>query len=84
MHTGEVLVDDAGDLFGKHVVVAARIGALADGGEIVVSSVLQQIAEARGDIVFHSPRAVELRGIGGPQTVWSVDWRGYGSPSGVS
>ena len=27
MHTGEVLVDDDGDLFGKHVVVAARIGA---------------------------------------------------------
>ncbi len=84
MHTGEVLVDDEGDLFGKHVVVAARIGALAAGGEILVSSVLQQIAEARGDIVFHSPRAVELRGIGDPQTVWSVDWRGYGSPSGVS
>ena len=50
MHTGEVVIDDSGDLFGKHVVVAARIGALAVGGEILVSSLVRQIAEPRGDI----------------------------------
>jgi class 3 adenylate cyclase len=74
MHTGEVVVDDSGDLFGKHVVVAARIGALAKGGEILVSSLLRQIAEPRGDIVFHSPRVVELKGIDAAETVWAVDW----------
>jgi adenylate cyclase len=84
LHTGEVLVGDGGDLFGKHVVVAARIGELADGGEILVSSIVRQIAEPRGDIVFHTPRAVELRGIGGSETVWSVDWRRYGPTSGAS
>ena len=84
MHTGEVVADDSGDLFGKHVVVAARIGALAAGGEILVSSLVHQIAEPRGDITFHSPRTVELRGIGDSETVWSVDWAGYGPTSGVS
>lgn len=77
MHTGEVLVDDDGDLVGKHVVVAARIAALAEGGEILVSSLLQQIAEPRGDIPFVGPRNVELRGIGQVETVWAVDWRSF-------
>ncbi len=75
MHTGEVVMDDSGDLFGKHVVVAARIAALADGGEILVSSLVRQIAEPRGAVTFVSPRDVELRGISGVETVWTVNWR---------
>jgi adenylate cyclase len=81
VHTGEVVVDDDGDLFGKHVVVAARIGAIAQGGEILVSSLVREIAEPRGDISFVDPRAVQLRGIVDVETVWSVDWRQY-VPSG--
>jgi class 3 adenylate cyclase len=77
LHTGEVLVDDDGDLFGKHVVVAARIGALAEGGEILVSSLVRRIAEARGDLPFVASRAVELRGIEGVEVVSSVEWRGF-------
>ncbi|MDQ1449545.1 MAG: adenylate cyclase [Actinomycetota bacterium] len=77
VHTGEVVVDDDGDLFGKHVVVAARIGAIAQGGEILVSSLVREIAEPRGDISFVDPRAVQLRGIVDVETVWSVDWRQY-------
>jgi class 3 adenylate cyclase len=79
MHTGEVVVDDSGDLFGKHVVVAARIGDLAEGAEILVSSLVRDLTEPRGDIAFHSPRVVELRGVGRSERVWSVDWRGHGS-----
>ena len=75
MHTGEVVMDDNGDLFGKHVVVAARIAAIAEGGEILVSSLVRQIAEPRGDVTFVSPREVELRGISGVETVWTVNWR---------
>ena len=75
MHTGEVVMDDSGDLFGKHVVVAARIAAIADGGEILVSSLVRQIAEPRGAVTFVSPRDVELRGISGVETVWTVNWR---------
>jgi class 3 adenylate cyclase len=77
LHTGEVLMGDDGDLFGKHVVVAARIAGLAEGGEILVSSLVRQIAEARGDLRFVAPREVQLRGIDGVETVWAVDWTAF-------
>jgi class 3 adenylate cyclase len=79
MHTGEVLVDDVGDLIGQHVVIAARIGSLASGGEILVSSLVQQIAQPRGDLRFVAPREVELKGINGTHTVYAVDWQAFGS-----
>jgi class 3 adenylate cyclase len=83
LHTGEVLVGDDGDLFGKHVVVAARIASLAQGGEILVSSLVRQIAEARGDLPFSAPRAVELRGIGGVEMVSSLEWRAFDAGQAV-
>jgi len=77
LHTGEVLVDDGGDLIGRHVVVAARIADLADGGEILGSSLVKQIAEPRGDIAFVDPREVALKGIGGTEVVYRVDWQAF-------
>ena len=74
LHTGEVLVDDDGDLFGKHVVVAARVADLARGGEILVSSLVREITSARGDVVFGDEREVELKGIEGVHVVSPVDW----------
>ncbi len=74
MHTGEVLVDDDGDLFGKHVIVAARIANLADGGEILVSSLVKEITSSRGDVVYGAAREVELKGIEGDHVVYPVDW----------
>jgi len=80
LHTGEVLVGDDGDLFGKHVVVAARIAGLAEGNEILASSLVRRIAEARGDLPFGPPRDVELRGIDGVETVCSVEWSAFEPP----
>ena len=74
LHTGEVIQDDDGDLFGKHVVLAARIANEATGGEILVSSLVREIVDARGDIEFGSPRTVELKGISGAHTVHPVIW----------
>lgn len=73
MHTGEVLADADGDLFGQHVVVAARVANLADGGEILVSSLSKEIIASRGDIVFDPPREVHLKGIGDAM-VYPMDW----------
>ncbi len=73
MHTGEVLRDDDGDMFGQHVVVAARVANLAEGGEILVSALVREIVASRGDVVFGDAREVDLKGIGG-QTVYPVDW----------
>jgi class 3 adenylate cyclase len=77
LHTGEVLVSDDGDLFGKHVVVAARIGAAAVGGEVLVSEIVRQIAEPRGDISFVDQKVIALKGITDVETVWVVDWRAF-------
>jgi class 3 adenylate cyclase len=75
MHTGEILLDDEGDLFGRHVLIAARVGAAAAGGEILVSSLVRQIAEPRGDLLFGPGAQLELKGIDEITTVHSVDWR---------
>lgn len=77
LHTGEVLQDDEGDLFGRHVHVAARIGDLASGGQILVSGLLKQIAEPRGDVFFGEPIAAELKGIETPQIVHEVAWQSF-------
>lgn len=75
-HTGEVVVDGA-DIFGKHVIIAARIANLATGGEILVSSLLWDITSARGDLKFGEPRSVEFKGIEGTWTVYPVEWEGF-------
>lgn len=76
-HTGEVIMQDDGDLFGKHVIVAARVGALADGGQILVSSLVKQIAEPRGDLPFGNGFEAQLKGIDGTTTIFEVDWSAY-------
>ncbi|WP_162142031.1 adenylate/guanylate cyclase domain-containing protein [Ilumatobacter coccineus] len=77
MHTGEVLADQDGDLFGTHVVVAARVANLAQGGEILVSSLTKEIIASRGDITFDPPRNVHLKGIG-DAVVYPMDWARHG------
>ena len=73
VHTGEVIVDD-GDIFGKHVIIAARVANLAVGGEILASSIVWDITSARGDLVFGEPRVVTLKGIEGDWTVYPLEW----------
>jgi adenylate cyclase len=80
MHTGEAIVDRSGDLFGRHVIVAARVANLADGGEILVSSLVREIVAARGDITFGPPRDVKLKGIDGNHIVYAVDWQAADAP----
>ena len=74
LHTGEAIVDDTGDLFGRHVIIASRIANLATGGEVLVSSLVKEIVAARGDIVFGPGREVELKGIAGTYGVHALDW----------
>ncbi len=75
LHTGEAVADPDGDLFGRHVIIAARVANLAVGGEILVSSIVFEIASATGDLLFGPPRIVQLKGIPGDQTVYALDWR---------
>jgi class 3 adenylate cyclase len=64
MHAGEAIVED-NDLFGRPVVLAARIANQARGGEILVSSLVREIVESRGDVCFGETRQAELKGLDG-------------------
>ncbi len=74
-HTGEAISDESGDLYGYHVNLAARIADQAIGGEIVVSEILKQIGDARGEFHFGEPREVQLKGLSGNYNLYPVDWR---------
>jgi class 3 adenylate cyclase len=76
VHTGEVIVDD-GDIFGKHVIIAARVANLATGAEILVSSLVWDITSARGDLEYGEPRKVTLKGIEGQWAVYPLVWEDF-------
>jgi class 3 adenylate cyclase len=65
-------VHEDGKYKGKGVHEAARIGALAAGGEIVIS---EQAAAAAGHRPIDNPRTVSLKGIREPLTVYTLAWR---------
>jgi class 3 adenylate cyclase len=73
LHAGEP-INESDDLFGKAVILASRITALARGGEILVSSVLRELAENAGDLRFDEAKEVELKGLSGLYRVYRVIW----------
>jgi class 3 adenylate cyclase len=74
IHTGEA-ISEAGDLFGKCVIIAARIMSLAKGAEILVSSITKDIIEsANDDVRFDEGRALTLKGLSNTYTVFAVAW----------
>jgi class 3 adenylate cyclase len=75
LHTGEAIRRE-GDFFGKSVTLAARIADQARGGEILVSSLVKELTEARGDIEFDQPRTVSLKGLGDSYRLFPVRHRG--------
>ena len=72
VHAAEV-TEREGDYGGKGVHVAARIAAAASDGEIVASA--ETAAAAGGATPASAPRTLELKGLGTPVDVVSIDWR---------
>lgn len=60
----------SGDYQGRGIHAAARVGALAEGGEILAS-----LATVDGDYSVSEPREVQLKGITEPIEVVSITWR---------
>ena len=60
------------DFSGKGVHVAARIAALAEGGQVLASA--ETLAEATTGLPISKPQAVSLKGVAGPVEVVSVAW----------
>ena len=63
----------AGNYHGKGVHEAARIGALAEGGEILVSTSTLECLEKPARV--SDEREVALKGVSGPVRIASVHWR---------
>ena len=74
LHTGEV-IKEANDFFGKNVILAARVASHAQGGRILVSSLLKELTESSGEFSFDVGSEVELKGLSGLYRVFEVRWR---------
>jgi class 3 adenylate cyclase len=61
------------DFRGRGVHVAARVGALAEGGEILATG--ETLAGEMERLSVSDPRTVSLKGISEPVEVVAVDWR---------
>ena len=75
VHTGD-LERRGGRLYGRAMVKAARIGAMARGGEILVSAVAREVADM-GDathVWFEDGSEVELRGLRGRHRIFPLRW----------
>jgi class 3 adenylate cyclase len=75
LHTGEVITDASGDLFGQHVNKAARIANLAAGGQILVSATVREIASGDSALDFGEAMSVELKGLDGEHVIHEVFWQ---------
>jgi class 3 adenylate cyclase len=73
LHTGEA-IKEAGDFYGKTIILASRIAAEANGGEILVSSTLKDMIDSAGDLRFEECREVELQGLAGLHRIHKAKW----------
>jgi adenylate cyclase len=73
IHHGDVVHRD-NDIFGRNVAQAARVAALAEGGEILVSQAVADAVASCEDIALSEPREVRLKGLTGEHQVAAVEW----------
>lgn len=74
LHTGEV-IREQDDFFGHTVILAARIGAKANGGQILVSEVLRGLVAGSHEFRFGDSREEQLKGLRDTQRVYEVCWQ---------
>ncbi|WP_307827969.1 adenylate/guanylate cyclase domain-containing protein [Nocardioides sp. SYSU D00038] len=74
VHHGDVVHRD-NDIFGRNVAHAARVAALAEGGQVLVSRAVAEALADQDDVVLGEERLVELKGLTGEHLVVEVEWR---------
>jgi class 3 adenylate cyclase/alpha-beta hydrolase superfamily lysophospholipase len=67
-------IEEEGDLFGATVIMASRIAAKAEGGEILVSSAVRELCAGKG-FVFADRGEFTAKGFEEPARVYEVNWR---------
>jgi len=70
LNAGEPIAEEE-DLFGAAVIVAARIAAKAEGGEVLASDVVRQLVAGKG-FLFAERGDVLLRGFEDPVRLYEV------------
>ena len=73
LNAGEPIEED-GDLFGATVILAARIAARADGGEILVANAVRELCSGKG-FLFADRGDFVAKGFEEPVRVYEVRWR---------
>ena len=84
LNAGEPIEED-GDLFGATVILASRIAAKADGGEILVADTVRGLCSGKG-FLFADRGEFVAKGFEEPVRVYEVSWsfdsRSAGAPRG--
>ncbi len=73
LNAGEPIAEED-DLFGTAVIVAARIAARAQGGEILAANVVRELTAGK-DFLYADRGDVALRGFEDPVRLYEVRWR---------
>ena len=73
LNTGEVALENS-QLSGEAVHAAARVCAIGEGGQILVSDVTRQLAGTIPDVTFRDAGEHELKGFPHPWRLWDVIW----------
>jgi class 3 adenylate cyclase len=71
VHAGDV-IRERDNVYGGAVNVAARISALAQPGEVLVSDVVRALARTSAGVTFDDRGTHELKGVDEPQRVFAV------------
>jgi class 3 adenylate cyclase/YHS domain-containing protein len=82
MHTGPAVERD-GDWFGSAVNTAARISALASGGEVLVSEATRELAGDESDFAFRSHGRHRLHNLKEPVVVFAAVRLGEADDAGL-
>ena len=73
LNAGEPIEED-GDLFGSTVILASRIAAKAEGGEILVADTVRGLCSGKG-FLFADRGEFVAKGFEEPMRVYEVNWR---------
>lgn len=78
MHAGEV-VRDGDDYLGGAVIIASRLTDAAQQDEILVSSVVRELAAGVREFTFDASREVTLKGVADARQAYPVAWQSKAS-----
>jgi class 3 adenylate cyclase len=73
VHTGDAL-DEGDDVLGHTVIVASRLADTAGPGEILVSSLSEQLVQGSGEFTFSAHRETHLKGMTRAQMSATLSW----------